>query len=175
MLQACPNDFVDAEQRIVALLGLGRTADAEAVVAAIDGARAAGTESPVGVRMLRFRLAQHHGDWAAALALAEQVSREFREQDGDGRLDPWEEAKFECLLRLGERDRARRFGEQQAGDAASAARLARTALLRQAPDLAAHFTALALQKDPNEAFAKAVQAQLQQAAAGGQGVARSQG
>ena len=75
--------------------------------------------------------------------------------------------KFECLLRLGERDRARRFGEQQAGDAASAARLARAALVRQAPELAAHFAALALQKDPNDALAKAVRAQLEQAVAGG--------
>ena len=71
-----------------------------------------------------------------------------------------EEAKFACLLRLGELDRARRFGDQQAGDAASAARRSQTALGCQCVELAAHFAALALQQNGDEPLARQVQAAI---------------
>jgi tetratricopeptide (TPR) repeat protein len=160
VLAACPGAFVDAELRVMALLGLDRVGDAEAIAASFAANNAPGTEPPVHTNMLRFRIAYHRREWAAALALAEQVSRQSREQEDDGRLDSWEEAKFDCLLRLGELDRARRFGEQQGHDAGSAARLARVAANLQVLDLAAHFCAYALRVNPNEPLARAIHQKL---------------
>ena len=160
VLAACPADFVDAELRVIAQLGLSQVAAAEAIIDAFAAANPVSTGQPLGAQVLRYRLAHHRGDWVAALALAEHVSRASQETEGDGRLDTWEEAKFACLLRLGELDRARHFGEQQASDPASAARLARTALGEHAMELAGHFAALALRMNPNEPLAQSVQAKL---------------
>lgn len=131
---------VDLELRVEALLALGRDADAAAAIATAAAGLPAG-EPPLVLRALQYRLARHRADWTAALALATSISRDAHEQD-DGRLDAWEEARFECLLRLGETERAHAFGLRQCGDAASAARLAQVASRCGAAELAARFTAL---------------------------------
>jgi len=63
------------------------------------------------------------GDYASVIGLAEELGREDGEREDDGRLDFWETVKFECLARLGEGERALRFGERQALDGPSLARL----------------------------------------------------
>ncbi len=89
-----------------------------------------------GVRSLRFELLVRMGDYAGALALAEQLSREEGEREDDGRLDTWEARRFECMIRLGERERAKKFGERQALDAPSLSRLGLIALDAGAVELA---------------------------------------
>jgi hypothetical protein len=109
---------------------------------------------------MRYRVAAHREDWAAALELAESIARHHSEDENDCRLDEWEEEKFRCLLRLGQHDRARRFGEQQAGDATSAGTLAHVALHDGALPLAAHFAGLAGKLDPDEPMGLSARARL---------------
>lgn len=157
LLQHCPDDAIDREQRVLALLGLSRVAEADALVAAIDQP---GAPPSYPAQVLRYRIAAHRGDWPAALRLSEALCAQNQERADDGRLGPWEEAKFDALLRVGEAERAQKFGLLQAGDAVSAARLARTALAASARELARLFAERALQLDPKQALAQQVLAML---------------
>jgi len=93
---------------------------------------------------LEYLVARARGDWARAATCAESMSRETLERDDDGRLDYWEQQRFECLLALGARERAARFGRAQAYDAGSAGRLADAALRRGDTELADEFAGRAL-------------------------------
>ena len=86
-------------------------------------------------------------DWAGALELSETLSRDDGERDDDGKLDAWETAKIECLIRLGETERALRFGERQAMDAPSLGRLSLVALDAGSPELAKAFAERATRFD----------------------------
>lgn len=159
LLRGCPELLVDQDLRVQALLGLGRVDAAAAIAAAVE----AEPTMAAAARTLRYRLACQKGDWPAALAHSEALAAACHEQDGDGHLGTWEDAKFECLLRLGEQDRARRFGDQQAGDGTSAARLARTALRLDARLLARQFAERALLLQADQPLARLVLARLAEA------------
>jgi tetratricopeptide (TPR) repeat protein len=160
ILQPCGTAYTPVYYRVRALIGLDRFEDAEVAIAAFeDRYRVVGREC-VGALMLKYRVARRRWDWQAALALSEIISRENNERDDDGRLDHWEQEKFECLCRLGEAERALRFGERQAVDAPSLARLAYEALGADCVDLARELSRRALRMDPDETQALHVAARL---------------
>ena len=149
--------FHNLRLRVRALLGLGEIDAAREKIAAFVGEHADDRPNP-GAMMLEYRIARCEWNWSAALELAEAISRETHERDDDGKLDRWEEERFECMARLGEVERALAFGETQAVDAASLGRLAYTAYRADQLDLAAEVANRALAFDPDESQALAVSA-----------------
>jgi tetratricopeptide (TPR) repeat protein len=97
--------------------------------------------------VFRYDEAVRRGDWSGAIELTEKLSRHDGEREDDGKLGAWEMAKVEFLVRLGDRERALRFGERQAMDAPSLSRLALLSLDAGALDLAQAFCERALRFD----------------------------
>jgi hypothetical protein len=147
-------------QRVRALLGLGRTAEVEAAIGAFEAEHGRPGHPSVGAMMLSYRLLRFRGDWRGALALVETIAREQFEREDDGKLDAWETEKFECLARLGETERAIHFGERQALDGESLARLAWQAAGVDCLPLAAEMAQRALRLDPDEPTALHVMARI---------------
>jgi tetratricopeptide (TPR) repeat protein len=147
VLQPCGISYQVSRMRIRALLALERYAEVNAEIAAFDKKWGDGKQPSYGAIVFRFDVEQRKGNWRAALDLSEQLSREDGERDDDGKLDTWEVAKIECLIRLGELDRALRFGERQAMDAPSLGRLALISLDAGVPELAQAFGERAMRFD----------------------------
>jgi len=158
VLEPLGQGFHNDRARVRALLGLDRVDEAREVIAAFLAEYGQDGRPNPGAMMLEYRIARHEWDWHRALEIAEGISREMHERDDDGRLDKWEEERFECLARLGEEERALRFGESQAVDAESLGRLAYTAHRADRLELAARVAERALRLDPNESMALAVTA-----------------
>jgi tetratricopeptide (TPR) repeat protein len=109
--------------RVRALSSLLRFDDADKEIARFDAKWGKDGKPSYGARSLRFERLLAAGQYADVIGLAEELGREDGEREDDGRLDFWETVKFECLARLGEGERALRFGERQALDGPSLARL----------------------------------------------------
>ncbi len=148
--------FHNDRSRVRALLGLDRVDEARQVIDAFVAEYGQDGRPNPGALMLEYRIARHQWDWTKALELAGRISREMHERDDDGRLDKWEEERFECLARLGEEERALRFGEAQAVDAQSLGRLAYTAYRADRLELATRVAERALRLDPDQSMALAV-------------------
>ena len=123
LLAPCELRHQVVRTRVRALLGLGREADADAEIARFDARWSRGGKASYGGRSLGYDALLARGRYAEALQRSEELAKEDGERDDDGRLDPWETSKFECLARMGEDERALRFGERQALDGPSLARL----------------------------------------------------
>ncbi len=140
--------------RVRALLGLGRTEEATKEVARFDAKWGKPGKESYGARTLRYEILVAASDYVGALALAEELAKMDGEREDDGRLDPWETNKFECLARLGEDERALRFGERQALDGPSLARLTLLAHESWRPVLAQALADRALRLVPDHMAAK---------------------
>jgi tetratricopeptide (TPR) repeat protein len=153
VLEPASGAWVNVDRRVRALVGLGREAEAETAIETFEREHAEdGKPAPAGA-MLRYHVARRRWDWKAALDLAERSAGTQGELEDDGRLGHWETEKFECLLRLGEVDRAIRFGTQQAGDGFSLGTLAHEALNAGHPRVAGELAEHALRLQPDEAYA----------------------
>ncbi len=155
-------NFHNDKLRVRAHLGLGDYAAAEQAVAAFSTRWDIGGEPGVGALQLSYLIARRRWDWKEALRLAEAISHKMHERDDDGRLDRWEQDRFECMARLGEVDRALRFGEAQAVDADSLGRLAYTAYRVHQLPLGAELARRALRLDPDEVESIAVVAHVKE-------------
>jgi tetratricopeptide (TPR) repeat protein len=147
VLEPCGVFYQVMRMRIRSMLALDRFSDVDAQIAAFDKKWSTDGKPTYGAKVFRFDSLWRKADWAAALELTETLSRDDGERDDDGKLDAWETAKIECLIRLGEVDRALRFGERQAMDAPSLGRLSLIALDAGAPDLAKAFAERATRFD----------------------------
>jgi predicted Zn-dependent protease len=156
------DDYATTLERVVAQIGQDKIADAEKTIAAFGSSRDTPDRPNAGVRIMQFKIAWRKRDMTAALALVEQLSRLYNESEDDGRLDEWEEEKFECLCRLNQPDRALAFGEKQATDAPSLAQLAYVAIGANQAKLAAELATRALHMDPAQSTALYVVGQLQE-------------
>ncbi len=146
--------------RVRALLGLGRVDEAKQEIARFDAKWGKPGKESYGARTLRYEVLVAASDYGGALALAEELAKMDGERDDDGRLDPWETAKFECLARLGEDERALRFGERQALDGPSLARLILLAHEAWRPQLALSLAERALRLVPDHMAAKYATARM---------------
>lgn len=162
-LAPCPADFAAELDRVLALCGLDRVAEARARVDAF-AAGSTGSAASLGVLMLRYHLARHAGDLREALQLCEQILRAGGSADDDGRLDPWEVDKFDVLVRLRETERALRFGERQAKDGPSLGLLAGSAFAGGAVELAAELAGRALRVQADAPLALTVHGRLRELA-----------
>ena len=138
-LKTCGIFYQVSRMRVRSLLALDRFSDVESEIAIFDKKWSTDGKPTYGATVFRFDTAWRKADWSTALALSEKLSRDDGEKDDDGKLDAWETAKIECLIRLGETERALRFGERQAMDAPSLGRLALIALDAGSPELAGAF------------------------------------
>ncbi len=123
LVEPCELRHQVSRLRVRALSSLLRFADADAEIARFDAKWGKDGKPSYGARSLRFERLLATGDYANVIALSEELGREDGEREDDGRLDFWETVKFECLARLGDGERALRFGERQALDGPSLARL----------------------------------------------------
>jgi tetratricopeptide (TPR) repeat protein len=123
LVEPCELRHQVSRLRVRALSSLLRFDDADREIERFDARWGRGGKPSYGARSLRFERLLATGDYASVIGLAEQLGREDGEREDDGRLDFWETVKFECLVRLGEGERALRFGERQALDGPSLARL----------------------------------------------------
>jgi tetratricopeptide (TPR) repeat protein len=145
--------------RVVALCGLGKLDEADALVAAF--ARRDRPEAPSAATLrMRYAIARRRWSFRAALELAEQLARATGERDDDGELDYWEREKFECLAYLAEDERALRFGESQAQRGHDLARLAYCALGADRVALASELAERAVRLTPDDTQALHVKARL---------------
>lgn len=159
LLEPCDRSYQNDKLRVKAHLGLEDYDAASDVIAEFRikfGDEDDADSICMGAVMLEYLVARRRWDWRKALELAEVVSRESHERDDDGKLDRWEEERFECMAHLGETERAMRFGVAQATDAQSLGRLAYLAYHADQMDLAGELAALALRLDPDESQALAV-------------------
>lgn len=145
--------------RVKSLLELGRDAEAAALVPADAIAKNdfAGLERA-------YELAKHRRDWPGALAVVEKLAHLGGENEDDGRLDHWEIEKFRCLLRVGEIERAERFGAKQVGNAADASYLAHVALALDRPEVGRAFAERALALNPKDTLGLGVLARVKELA-----------
>lgn len=157
-LAPCETRHQVMRSRVRALLGLGRVDDAKQEVARFDAKWGKPGKESYGARTLRYEILVAASDYAGALGLAEELAKMDGEREDDGRLDPWETNKFECLARLGEDERALRFGERQALDGPSLARLTLLAHEAWRPVLAQQLADRALRLVPDHMAAKYVSA-----------------
>ncbi len=139
ILAPCQLRHQVARSRVRSLLALERLPEIEATIAAFDKKWGEPGKTTYGARTLRYDVARRRGDYRTCLELAEGLSRDGGEDDADGLLDPWEIAKFECLARLGELERAEKFGLRQASNARSLGILAEVAHDAGQPTLAQAF------------------------------------
>ncbi len=123
LIEPCELRHQVSRLRVRALSAMLRFDDADREIARFDAKWGKDGKPSYGARSLRFERLLASGDYASVIALAEELGREDGEREDDGRLDFWETVKFECLARLGEGERALRFGERQALDGPSLARL----------------------------------------------------
>ena len=123
LVEPCELRHQVSRLRVRALASLLRFDDADEEIERFDAKWRKGDKPSYGARSLRFERLLASGDYASVIGLAEQLGREDGEREDDGKLDFWETVKFECLARLGEAERALRFGERQALDGPSLARL----------------------------------------------------
>ena len=123
MVEPCELRHQVSRLRVRALSSMLRFDDADREIARFDAKWGKDGKPSYGARSLRFERLLASGDYASVIKLAEELGREDGEREDDGRLDFWETVKFECLARLGEGERALRFGERQALDGPSLARL----------------------------------------------------
>ncbi len=123
LVEPCALRHQVSRLRVRALSSLLRFDDADKEIARFDAKWGKDGKPSYGARSLRFERLLAAGDYTSVIALAEELGREDGEREDDGRLDFWETVKFECLARLGEGERALRFGERQALDGPSLARL----------------------------------------------------
>lgn len=151
LLEPCKLRHLVVKGRVRSLLALGRDADAEAQIRAFDDKWGKPGAPSYGAMTLRYDVARRRWDFKACLELAEALARDSDESEDDGKLDAWETAKFECLARLGEHERALRFGERQALDARSMGLLAEVAHVAGAPALAQTFADRVLRLNASQA------------------------
>jgi tetratricopeptide (TPR) repeat protein len=123
LVEVCELRHQVSRLRVRALASLLRFADADNEIARFDAKWGKEGKPSYGARSLKFERLLAAGQYADVIALAEELGREDGEREDDGRLDFWETVKFECLARLGDGERALRFGERQALDGPSLARL----------------------------------------------------
>ena len=145
------------DDRVTALLGLGREAEAAQAIASYV-ALLPEAERTQAERPLRYQVEMCAGRFGEALPLAEAMSTEAGELPDDGQLSPWEKKRFECLVALGRSEEAYTFGRAQCADAEDLGDLAYLALKRDDSELAARFAREALEKDPAETSAMHVMA-----------------
>jgi tetratricopeptide (TPR) repeat protein len=149
LLEPARSDEETTEDRVQALLGLGREGSAREVIDAYAGAIPdEGRER--AARPLLYRVAFSARRFDEALRLADLVSADEGEQADDGELSPWEKKRFECLVALGKSDEAYEFGEAQCDDADDRGYLAYVALKHDDYPLALRFAEAALNENPNE-------------------------
>ena len=139
VLGPCGQTFAVVKQRVLAMLGQGEVKGAVAAVNAHVGPR-----NRSEVWELQYLVACHKQDWRSALDLANKLSVASGEHEDDGQLSRWEIQKFGCLLRIGEAERAEKFGQKQIATHADAAKLAEVALAADSPEVSQRFAALAL-------------------------------
>ncbi len=173
LLEPTRRNYQNDKMRVQAHLGAGDYDGAAAVIAAFRERYGEPDEPCVGALMLDYLVARRRWDWRQALEIAEAVSRASHERDDDGRLDTWEEERFECMARLGQTERAMRFGLAQATDGDSLARLAYAAYHSDQMELAGDLAARALRLDPAAGQALAVLARNQELAGDVGGAAAS--
>jgi hypothetical protein len=123
LVEPCELRHQVSRLRVRALASLLRFDDADAEIARFDAKWGKDGKPSYGARSLKFERLLAAGQYADVIGLAEELGREDGEREDDGRLDFWETVKFECLARLGDGERALRFGERQALDGPSLARL----------------------------------------------------
>ena len=123
LVEPCELRHQVSRLRVRALASLLRFDDADKEIARFDAKWGKDGKPSYGARSLRFERLLAAGKYAEVIELAEDLGREDGEREDDGRLDFWETVKFECLARLGDGERALRFGERQALDGPSLARL----------------------------------------------------
>jgi len=123
LIEPCELRHQVSRLRVRALSAMLRFDDADKEIARFDAKWGKDGKPSYGARSLRFERLLASGDYKSVIALSEELGREDGEREDDGRLDFWETVKFECLARLGEGERALRFGERQALDGPSLARL----------------------------------------------------
>ncbi len=140
VLAPCGATFAVVKQRVLAMLGVG---DLKGAVAIVDGH--VGPRNRSEVWELQYLCACHKGDWRGALDLASKLSVASGEHEDDGQLSRWEIEKFSALIRVGESERAERFGQKQIATHADAAKLAEAALGAGAAEVSSRFAALAMQ------------------------------
>ncbi|CAN5152327.1 hypothetical protein BH09MYX1_BH09MYX1_20950 [soil metagenome] len=155
-LAPCETRHQVMRARVRALLGLGRVDEAKQEITRFDAKWGKTGKESYGARTLRYEVLLSGAEYAAALAVAEELAKMDGERDDDGRLDPWETNKFECLARLREDERALRFGERQALDGPSLARLTLLAHEAGRPTLAQSMAERALRLVPDHMAAKFV-------------------
>ena len=173
VLEPTRRNYQNDKMRVQAHLGVGDYDGAAAVIEAFQKEYGQPDQRCVGALMLDYLVARRRWDWSKALELAEAVSRASHERDDDGRLDTWEEERFECMARLGQNERAMRFGLAQATDANSLASLAYAAYHADQMELAGDMAARALRLDPGAGQALAVLARNQELAGDLAGAAAS--
>jgi len=123
LVEPCELRHQVSRLRVRALSSLLRFDDADREIARFDAKWGKDGKPSYGARSLRFERLLAAGNYAEVITVAEELGREDGEREDDGRLDFWETVKFECLARLGDGERALRFGERQALDGPSLARL----------------------------------------------------
>jgi len=160
VLGPCTRHYTSDRLRVRAHLGLEQYDQAQQIIEAFRAEFGAEGEVCVGAVMLEYLVAQRRWDWKRALELAEVVSRESHERDDDGRLDRWEQERFECMAHLGDVDRALKFGEAQAVDADNLGSLAYSAYGADRMGLAAELAHRALHLNADEPHALAVMARV---------------
>lgn len=158
VLRPCTTDYRDAYLRTKAHIGRDDLDAAQAIADAFRAERGVEGRPCIGALKFEYEIAKARDEWAAALEIAETVSRESHELDDDGKLDKWEEERFECMAHLGEEDRARKFGLSQAMNAESLGRLAYAAQKADRWELAHELAERALRLDGTEALALAAMA-----------------
>lgn len=151
-------DFRDAWLKVKAHAGLEDFDGAAAIARGFEDKWGEPERPCVGALKLEYEIAKARADWAKALEIAEAVSRESHERDDDGRLDRWEEERFECMVLLGELERATSFGLSQAMDGESLGRLAFAAHKADAWELTGELAGRALRLAPDDSLALAAMA-----------------
>lgn len=159
VLAPCPPSPETLADRVHALLGLRREAEAKA---AIDAwCEAAPPEAREARRRpLAYRVAYALRRWGEALELAMAMGAAAGELDDDGKLGRWELARFECLVELGRGDEALAFGRAQCGRPRDWGELAYAALGAGDRGLARTLATTCHAQDPNDGYGLTVLARL---------------
>jgi len=159
VLAPCPGSEETVEDRVHALLGLHR--DAEALAAIDAWVETLPPESRDAQRRpLAYRVATASRRWNEALALATALATDEGELDDDGKLGRWEEARFGCLVGLGRADEAYEFGRAQCGTSSEFGRLAYSAVTDGELDLARKLVASCCELNEADPYGLTVRARL---------------
>lgn len=157
VLEPCAASLETMEDRVHALLGLGREADAQAAIRDYAGG---GDDAKKRRRPLDFLVAKAGRRFEEALLLTEALAADAGELEDDGELGRWEKERFECLVALGRGKDAFEFGAAQCADADDRGSLAYEALAYDDLASAKRLAEEALAEDADEVHALHVMARM---------------